>query len=122
MGLPARDESEGYDRTHLDLPKAQTELIAAVAAEGRSTVHGIDLIHPPFWWWAWLHGLGAAGHQLEEVYKIGLLAVIVGTYVLGCVGLVGTLFGRFICGWACSARKVRRWKCARSWRAAGASR
>ena len=19
--------------------------------------HGIDLIHPPFWWWAWLHGL-----------------------------------------------------------------
>ena len=45
--------------------------------------HGIDLIHPPFWWWAWLHGLGAAGHQLEEVYKAGLLAVIVGTYVLG---------------------------------------
>jgi hypothetical protein len=45
--------------------------------------HGIDLVHPPFWWWAWLHGLGAAGHQLEEVYKGGLLAVIVGTYVLG---------------------------------------
>ena len=45
--------------------------------------HGIDLIHPPFWWWAWLYGLGAAGHQLEEVYKGGLLAVIVGTYVLG---------------------------------------
>ncbi|GAA4010009.1 CDP-alcohol phosphatidyltransferase family protein [Sphingomonas swuensis] len=47
--------------------------------------HGIDLIHPPFWWWAWLHGLGAAGHQLEEVYKVGLLAVIVGTYVAGRV-------------------------------------
>lgn len=45
--------------------------------------HGIDLIHPPFWWWAWLHGLGAAGHQLEEVYKGGLLAVIVGTYIAG---------------------------------------
>ncbi|WP_300973584.1 CDP-alcohol phosphatidyltransferase family protein [Sphingomonas sp. LHG3406-1] len=45
--------------------------------------HGTDLLHPPFWWWAWLHGLGAAGHQLEEVYKGGLLAVIVGTYVLG---------------------------------------
>ncbi len=45
--------------------------------------HGTDLLHPPFWWWAWLHGLGAAGHQLEEVYKAGLLAVIVGTYVLG---------------------------------------
>lgn len=45
--------------------------------------HGVDLIHPPFWWWAWLHGLGAAGHQLEEVYKGGLLLVIVGTYIIG---------------------------------------
>ena len=47
--------------------------------------HGTDLLHPPFWWWAWLVGLGAAGHQLEEVYKASLLAVIVGTYVLGRV-------------------------------------
>ncbi|WP_366515664.1 CDP-alcohol phosphatidyltransferase family protein [Solimonas marina] len=23
--------------------------------------HGIDLIHPPFWWWAWFTGLGAVG-------------------------------------------------------------
>ena len=23
--------------------------------------HGIDLIHPPFWWWAWEHGLAAYG-------------------------------------------------------------
>lgn len=38
VGLPARDESEGYDRTHLDLPKAQTELIAAVAAANPRTV------------------------------------------------------------------------------------
>jgi phosphatidylglycerophosphate synthase len=45
--------------------------------------HGVDLIHPPFWWWAWVHGLGSAGHQLEEVYKGALLAIIVGTYVLG---------------------------------------
>ena len=21
--------------------------------------HGIDLVHPPFWWWAWAHGLAA---------------------------------------------------------------
>jgi len=25
----------------------------------------------------------------------------VGTYVLGCMGLLGTAFGRLICGWAC---------------------
>ena len=45
--------------------------------------HGVDLIHPPFWWWAWIHGLGSAGHQLEEVYKSSLLAIIVGTYIGG---------------------------------------
>lgn len=45
--------------------------------------HGIDLLHPPFWWWAWVHGLGSAGHQIEEVYKASLIAVIVGAYVGG---------------------------------------
>lgn len=44
--------------------------------------HGIDLIHPPFWWWAWLHGLGAYGIRLEPVYGAMLLAIIVGGYVL----------------------------------------
>ncbi|GAA4033324.1 CDP-alcohol phosphatidyltransferase family protein [Sphingomonas rosea] len=63
--------------------------------------HGIDLIHPPFWWWAWLHGLGAAGHQLEEVYKGGLLTVIVGTYVAGRIieGLFEWRFGMHIHVW-----------------------
>lgn len=63
--------------------------------------HGIDLIHPPFWWWAWLHGLGAAGHQLEEVFKGGILAVIVGTYVLGRIieGLFVWRFGMHIHVW-----------------------
>ena len=63
--------------------------------------HGTDLLHPPFWWWAWLHGLGAAGHQLEEVYKGGILAVIVGTYVLGRIieGLFMWRFGMHIHVW-----------------------
>ena len=63
--------------------------------------HGVDLIHPPFWWWAWLHGLGAAGHQLEEVYKGGILLVIVGTYVIGRVieGLFMWRFGMHIHVW-----------------------
>jgi len=38
VGLPAGDESEGYDRTHLDLPSAQVLLIAAVAAVNPRTV------------------------------------------------------------------------------------
>lgn len=26
--------------------------------------HGIDLVHPPFWWWAWLVGLPLAGFAM----------------------------------------------------------
>jgi phosphatidylglycerophosphate synthase len=43
--------------------------------------HGIDLIHPPFWWWAWIQGLDAYGTPLEPVYATVLLWVIVGGYI-----------------------------------------
>jgi len=43
--------------------------------------HGIDLIHPPFWWWAWAHGLAAYGTPLEPVYQSMLIAAIVIGYV-----------------------------------------
>jgi phosphatidylglycerophosphate synthase len=43
--------------------------------------HGIDLVHPPFWWWAWEHGLIAYGQPLEPVYATMVLWVIVGGYV-----------------------------------------
>ncbi len=47
--------------------------------------HGIDLIHPPFWWWAWWYGLyqtmpeAAAATPLLD---LALLIVTVG-YVIG---------------------------------------
>lgn len=43
--------------------------------------HGIDLIHPPFWWWAWIHGLSAYGTPIEPVYSVMLLWAIIGGYV-----------------------------------------
>ena len=43
--------------------------------------HGIDLVHPPFWWWAWEHGLAAYGRPLDPVYATMVLWVIVGGYV-----------------------------------------
>jgi phosphatidylglycerophosphate synthase len=43
--------------------------------------HGIDLVHPPFWWWAWAHGLGAYGRPLEPVYATMVLWAIIGGYV-----------------------------------------
>jgi phosphatidylglycerophosphate synthase len=42
--------------------------------------HSIDLIHPPFWWWAWIVGLPAAGLALEHSGLV--LTVIVAGYVL----------------------------------------
>ena len=41
--------------------------------------HGIDLVHPPFWWWAWFVGLGALGFTVPHGGL--LLAIVVGGYV-----------------------------------------
>jgi phosphatidylglycerophosphate synthase len=41
--------------------------------------HGIDLIHPPFWWAAWIVGLEAGPHPLQQ--RSLILAVVVGGYV-----------------------------------------
>src|SRR5262249_39967694 len=43
--------------------------------------HGIDLVHPPFWWWAWLHGLAAYGRPLSALYATMVLWTIIGGYV-----------------------------------------
>jgi len=43
--------------------------------------HGIDLVHPPFWWWAWEHGLAAYGRPLEPFYATMILWIVVGGYV-----------------------------------------
>lgn len=54
--------------------------------------HLIDLIHPPFWWLAWIVGLEAVGMPLEHPTLVG--AVIFGGYVLQRLqeGLFITLF------------------------------
>ena len=44
--------------------------------------HGIDLIHPPFWWWAWLHGLAPYGRPLAPIVATMTLTAIIGGYVL----------------------------------------
>ncbi|HWI76758.1 MAG TPA: CDP-alcohol phosphatidyltransferase family protein [Sphingomicrobium sp.] len=63
--------------------------------------HGIDLIHPPFWYWAWAHGLGAYGRPLEPVYEAMLLAAIVIGYIAQRVieGIFIARFGMHIHVW-----------------------
>lgn len=41
--------------------------------------HGIDLVHPPFWYWAWALGITAAGLHLEHAEII--MAIVIGGYV-----------------------------------------
>ena len=48
---------------------------------GEAFDHGIDLIHPPFWWWAWEHGLSAYGRALEPLTATMVLWAIIGGYV-----------------------------------------
>jgi phosphatidylglycerophosphate synthase len=47
--------------------------------------HGIDLIHPPFWWWAWAVGAGgmaaARGPEFVEIYDLALWVIVVGYVV-----------------------------------------
>jgi phosphatidylglycerophosphate synthase len=54
--------------------------------------HSIDLIHPPFWWWAWVVGVAAVGLPLAQPALV--LWVIIGGYVLQRVeeGLFGLCF------------------------------
>ena len=49
---------------------------------GEAFDHGIDLVHPPFWWWAWAVGLGPYGRPLSPPLFWWTLAVIVGGYVV----------------------------------------
>ena len=47
--------------------------------------HGIDLIHPPFWWWAWYMGAYSAaearGTEFLASYDLALSVIIIG-YVI----------------------------------------
>ena len=43
--------------------------------------HGIDLVHPPFWWWAWAEGLHDYGTPIEPVLSSMLLIAIICGYV-----------------------------------------
>jgi phosphatidylglycerophosphate synthase len=43
--------------------------------------HGVDLVHPPFWWWAWAEGLAAYGRPFERVYELLIVGAILFGYV-----------------------------------------
>ena len=44
--------------------------------------HGVDLVHPPFWWYAWGVGLHAYGRPLEPATFAIVMATILAGYVV----------------------------------------
>ena len=61
---------------------------------GEAIDHGIDLVHPPFWWWAWGVGLHAFGRPLAQDVFWWILAAIVGGYVVQRL-IEGAFIARF---------------------------
>lgn len=61
---------------------------------GEAIDHGIDLVHPPFWWWAWGAGLHPYGRPLPEPVLWWTLAAIVGGYVVQRL-IEGAFIARF---------------------------
>jgi phosphatidylglycerophosphate synthase len=44
--------------------------------------HGIDLVHPLFWWWAWAEGLGAWGLALGRDDFAFVMGVMIAGYLI----------------------------------------
>jgi len=44
--------------------------------------HGIDLVHPPFWYWAWMEGLRHVGLPLTNSEFAWVMGVILAGYVI----------------------------------------
>lgn len=51
------------------------------SALGNAWDHGVDLIHPPFWWWAWATGCAAYGRPLGHDTFVAVIAAMLFGYV-----------------------------------------
>jgi phosphatidylglycerophosphate synthase len=70
-----------WPMTFLDTVDGKLARVTLVSSPlGNIYDHSIDLIHPPFWWWAWITGLTAYGLPLEHASL--LLWIIIGGYIL----------------------------------------
>lgn len=94
--------ASGWGMTFLDTVDGKLARCTLTSSPiGGAFDHGIDLIHPPFWWWAWVVGLAAYGTALPADQALLVLGVILGGYVLQRVleGLFIQLFGMHMHVW-----------------------
>lgn len=70
-----------YAMTFLDTVDGKLARVTLTSSPiGNVFDHGIDLVHPPFWWWAWIVGLAHAGFDLPASDLV--LGAIVSGYIL----------------------------------------
>lgn len=85
----------GWVFTFLDTVDGKLARVSFTASKiGNALDHGIDLIHPPFWYMAWGYGLVHVGLGIDPMVLNWLFAVIVGGYVFQRV-LEGYFIVRF---------------------------
>jgi len=64
------------------------------SALGNAWDHGVDLVHPPIWWWAWASGCAAYGRPLDNSVFWIVIATMLAGYVLQRV-IEGAFIVRF---------------------------
>ena len=71
----------GWTMTFLDTVDGKlARTTMTYSSRGNIYDHGIDLVHPPFWYWAWFMGLGGV-YGLSEPLCLALIAIWVGYIV-----------------------------------------
>ncbi|WP_293374044.1 CDP-alcohol phosphatidyltransferase family protein [Nevskia sp.] len=92
--------ASGWIMTFLDTVDGKLARVTLTSSKwGNVFDHGIDLVHPPFWWWAWIVGLAAYGTPSE--YATLALWIIVAGYVVQRIleGIFEWLFGMHVHVW-----------------------
>jgi phosphatidylglycerophosphate synthase len=90
----------GWVMTFLDTVDGKLARVTLTSTKfGNLFDHLIDLIHPPFWWLAWIAGCGAVGLPLPDPWLAGV--VVFGGYVLQRIqeGIFIRAFGMHIHVW-----------------------
>ncbi|WP_428383320.1 CDP-alcohol phosphatidyltransferase family protein [Nevskia ramosa] len=92
--------ASGWLMTFLDTVDGKLARVTLTSSPmGNVFDHGIDLIHPPFWWWAWIVGLVAYGTPTPYA-DLALWVILIG-YVVQRVleGIFMSLFDMHVHVW-----------------------
>jgi len=90
----------GWIMTFLDTVDGKLARVTLTSSKwGNIFDHGIDLIHPPFWWWAWYVGVQSGPHPLANGDL--MLGVVLVGYVAQRVveGIFMRRFGMHVHSW-----------------------